>query len=222
MEENTVIYRQFFTDRALIHKASYDENRGMYGINTQFKLYYQFLKHQFPLQKLPQNTSIKFFLDNHTAQKSKEKLTHFLIKNWEPRHHVRIEYVQSRKKNHIQLIDLIIGMSGFRGNKIFFKTHGSIKKKKIKQKFSKDVYDKMRKVDNYWRGSQVFNLFNSTSQFAYKDNPLLQKLSVWKFEPQEYYRDKGWENDHLSSKGEYQGEDIHYRCEETNRWKKKE
>ena len=44
LKKNTIVYRQFFADRAFVHKESYDNNMDRYGIDVQFKLYYQFLK----------------------------------------------------------------------------------------------------------------------------------------------------------------------------------
>lgn len=220
IQDNSVIYRQFFTDRAFIHKDAYDKGIDKYSIDVQFKLYYQFLKHLFPLDKLPNNSSIKVSLDNHTAQKNKEALESFLMNYWTS-NNAQINYVSSSKKNHIQAIDLIVGMSGYRGNGIFLKPYGSKKKKKLKKKFSQYVYDQMRGIDAHWRGSKVFNLFSTTSISQYKDAPLSQKIKIWKFVPHDYYKDKGWENDHLSSKKEYQGENIYYKCPETQEWKKK-
>ena len=224
MKKNTVIYRQFVMDRSFVHKDSYDNSVDEYGIDTQFKMYYQFLKHSFPLQKLPNNPSIKISLDNHTAQKKKKDLEDFLRFQWQSID-VEMKYVQSSKKNHIQAVDLIIGASGFRGNKIHFKTQGSAKKKNLKKNFSKYIYDKMRANDNYWRGTKAFNLFETTHSYSQLDGkrlePFSQKLRIWKFVPKEYYKDKGWENDHLSRKGEYQKPDIHYRCEKTGKYIRK-
>ena len=175
-------------------------------------MYYQFLKHQFPLDSLPSKSSIKVLLDNHSAQKNKNNLEQFLTEHWTS-NKIDIQYIKSSKKNHIQAIDLIIGMSGFKGNQICLKAQGSQKKQKLKKKFCKHIYDRMREVDKVWRGSKVLQLFETTSKCGYKDSPFSQRLAIWKFIPKECYKDKGWENDHLSSKGEYQGPDIHYRCE---------
>ena len=215
--ENTLVYRQFFTDRAYIHKDSFDNKIDRHSVEVQFKLYYQFLKHMFPVEKLPGKPIVKVHLDNHTAQKYKEQLKNFLVQQWRDID-VKIDYVKSSKINHIQAVDLIIGMSGFRGNKILYKTSGSSSKRKLKQNFSKYVYDKMREVDSHHRKSKAFNLFGSTSDYQYKNNPFSQKIKIWKFQPRECYRDKGWENDHLSVRGEYQGEDLYYR-DSRGEWK---
>ena len=218
MEENTLAYRQFFTDRSVIHKETFDKGWDRFGIDVQFKLYYQFLKHMFPILKLPRGSLVKIHLDNHTAQKNKSKLENFISSLW-GKQCLKIDYIKSSKSHHIQAIDLITGMSGFRGNKIYFKTQGSTQKKNLKQGFSKYVYNKMRHVDAHHRGTKVFHLFETTSSANYKDNPFAQKIRIWKFAPREHYKDKGWENNRLSKKGEYLGEDL-YCMNKSGRWEK--
>ncbi len=210
IQDNTVIYRQFFLDRSFIHKESYDNNESLYTTRVQFKLYYQFLKHCFPINKLENCSTIHFHLDDHTSP-YKNNLNQYLKSLWlfdTSSVNTKVSYVRSSKTNHIQVVDIITGMSGYRGNKVYFKTLGSRKKKKLKQSFSQYVYEHIRYVDGKLRGSKNFNLFNSTSSFKYRDKPFNQKILIWGFKPSNYYIDKGWENDHLSKKGEYQGADI--------------
>lgn len=213
----TLRYRQMFLDRSFIHYESYlKDKKNLYPIDTQFKLYYQFIKHQFSLSTLPskQGEKTKLFvrLDDHSSQKHKENLESFLnslpgIIN-RPDLEIRISYVNSGKNDRIQICDLLMGAAGSHGNKMQSiradNQRGMTPKQKIKDEFCKYVYNKIRKYSCEERGTMAFNWFESTGQGKKTISPQDQKINIWKFVPRNYLEDQGWKNDNLKN-GNYLG-----------------
>ena len=75
------------------------------------------------------------------------------------------------------------------------------KKQKLKIELADYIYNKLRKIDEIDRGSKAFNWFESTGLNANTENRFHHKMRIWKFIPNSYRKNKGWENDNLTKEG---------------------
>jgi hypothetical protein len=214
-------FRQMFLDRSFIHPDSYQQNpANLYDLGTQFKLYYQFIKHHFDIQNLPiYPGGIKIFLrlDDHSSQRHKDSLETF-VKDLpriiqRPDIEFEVTFLNSGHSERIQICDLLMGAAGSHGNKMqeirIDGRRGMTSKQKIRDEFCRHVYGHLRKISCAERNAGAFNWFESTGGMAPEDRPK-QKIRIWKFVPKTFYKDKGWENDHLAKDGSYVGPDIDF------------
>lgn len=196
-------YRQFFMDR-------HHEYSGLQTntLDSQFKMYYQFLKHSFGLQYIPfKNIHIVFFLDTHSSHYHKEKLKEFSIDL--PRIlnrsdiKIEIKFIDSKKSKILQVCDLLMGTAGYYGNAIFErKVNGRkqiTKHQKLKRDFGKNTYNMLRNIDAKFRNTKAFNWFESTGIESCKSNSYHHKLRIWKFIPHDSVQNARWLNKNLKT-----------------------
>lgn len=200
-------YRQMFKDRSY----HYDNPENYSELDMQFRLYYQFLKNSFGFQFLPVNgqSEILLRLDGHSSQKHKDELDKFVLdlpRLW-GRNDItfRVTYIESDKFIRLQVCDLLMGAAGYKGNKIHHRREnnkrGMTKKQKLKIELADYIYNKLRKINEIDRGSKAFNWFESTGLNANTENRFHHKMRIWKFIPNSYRKNKGWENDNLTKEG---------------------
>lgn len=194
-------YRQFFMDR---HHQYIGQPTT--ALDSQFKIYYQFLKHSFGFQFIPfKNIEILFYLDTHSSHHHKEKLMEFAIDL--PRVlnrndiHIQIKFIDSKRSKVLQVCDLLMGAAGYYGNAIFErKVNGRkqiTKHQKLKRDFGKTTYNMLRKIDADFRGKKAFNWFESTGTDGDKTNHYFHKLRIWKFIPLDSIHNPIWLNKNL-------------------------
>jgi hypothetical protein len=85
---------------------------------------------------------------------------------------------------------------------------GMSPKQKLRHELCKHIYEALKKLDHETRGSRAFNWFESTGHNGEKANRFHHTLRIWKFIPDNCVIDRGWQNDHLDSQGNYVGPDI--------------
>lgn len=220
LRSNNIRYRQMFLDRALVRIARPGE-AGVSELTAQFKLFYQFLKHAFGLRYLPpapagDSYRILIRLDNHSSLKHKNDLAGFVqhLPAFWGRSDMKIEvtFLNSTKNNRLQICDVMMGAAGSHGNKAHKRRRpgqrGMTEKQKIKHGLAMHIYNQLRQLDADERGSHAFNWFETTGLQGDICNTYLMKARMWKFKPERYQVDRGWQNDHLDSQGLYQGPDI--------------
>ena len=83
----------------------------------------------------------------------------------------------------------------------YMNKRGMTKKQKLKIELADYIYNKLRKIDEIDRGSKAFNWFESTGLNANTENRFHHKMRIWKFIPNSYRKNKGWENDNLTKEG---------------------
>jgi len=220
IESNQIKYRQFFTDLSYIWVPNDDDDEDVHELTTQFRFYYIFLKRAFGIEYLPVNsltkTTILIHLDNHSSQQHKDNLIEFsenLPRTLRrPDIDIKVAFKNSKKDNRLQICDLIMGAAGSYGNKQHEKREPGIRGMKPKQKLrlelSKHIYNGLKNIVMEDRNARAFNWFESTGFNNDPSNKLNHKVRIWKFKPQNYQKDKGWENDHLDEQGNYIGPDI--------------
>ena len=76
-------------------------------------------------------------------------------------------------------------------------------KQKLRHEFAKFVYTSLKSVTCAERGSGGFNWFESTGKDGDWTNMLKHSIRIWKFLPQRYRIDEGWQNDHLDRQGRF-------------------
>jgi hypothetical protein len=220
IDRGPIRYRQMFCDRALVRVAPYGEG-AVSDLDVQFKLCYQFIKHSFGLEYLDpaQEHYVLVCLDTHSSQKHKKNLASFArgipgVLN-HPNLTVQVTYHRSEFVNNVQACDLIIGAAGSWGNKMHMLRkpgkRGMTAKQKARAELCKHIYNRLRSIDGMDRGALAFNWFESTGKDGDRSNLLHHKIRIWKFCPQMYRIDKGWENDHLDKQGQYQGPQLESR-----------
>lgn len=194
-----VKYRQMFNDRFFEYKGSESE------VDSQFKLYYQFLKHQIPWKEISQKNRDDFIrvnvrLDNYSSQQHKDKLKElgesiprfFNIENLK----ININFVNSHRYIILQVCDLIMGAAGYHGNRLCYDRHNGVRgmtsKQKARVQLTQHIYDALRDIDAKTRGSKAFNWFSNTS---YRDRSQLDlSVSIWKFRPNNHIENRKWNN----------------------------
>jgi hypothetical protein len=126
--------------------------------------------------------------------------------------HFHVSFVESKRHIRLQICDLIMGAAGSYGNKMHLKrpnrARGMSDKQKLKLEISKYIYAKLKAIVMSQRHSRAFNWFETTGVDGNLENRLAHKIRIWKFIPASHKIDRGWQNDHLDSHGDYQGPDI--------------
>lgn len=186
-------YRQLFMDRAYRYTGMPCSE-----IETQFKIYYQFLKHCFGFEHAQKNTYITFKLDTHSSHLHREQLTEYLRSLTFINVRIKIEFIDSKRSCALQICDLLMGAAGYHGNKISWDLlQGKTRRTKnqlMKARFSKNVYELLKRIDATHRGSRAFNWFETTGTNGISTNRYNHKLRIWKFIPREHAYDATWED----------------------------
>lgn len=190
-------YRQMFNDRFFDYQGNESD------VDSQFKLYYQFLKHHIPWQEIADKNpesliQVNVRLDNYSSQRHKSKLkdlgekipSSFNISNIK----INISFVDSKKFIVLQVCDLIMGAAGYQGNRMHYERHnqrrGMTNKQKARVTLSKHIYTSLREIDAKFRHTKVFNWFSSTG--FQLDSRLELAVSIWKFRPNNHIENKKW------------------------------
>ncbi len=207
---HNIKYRQMFKDRSY----HYENDEDTSDLDIQFKLYYQFLKHAFGFQYLPflpnyEKHEILLRLDGHSSQKHKDELDKFVVDL--PRIlgrldiEIKVTYIDSSKFLRLQVCDLLMGAAGYKGNKVDKRRpnnqRGMTKNQKLKLELADYIYEKLRYINTQDRGSKAFSWFETTGTDGMKQNYFNHKMRIWKFIPNTYRKNKGWENDNLTKEG---------------------
>jgi len=120
---------------------------------------------------------------------------------------VNVTFVNSKHVPRIQICDLLMGAAGSHGNKMHLlrvaSRRGMSEKQKLRHEFAKFVYTSLKSVTCAERGSGGFNWFESTGKVGDWTNMLKHSIRIWKFLPQRYRIDEGWQNDHLDRQGRF-------------------
>lgn len=222
VERGEVRFRQMFYDRAFVRLASNPLENQASPLDVQFKLCYQFLKHAFGLKFLPpapagQKNEVLVRLDTHSSQPHKDRLVQFAQDL--PRMlgradlELRLTFHRSSQVPRIQVVDLLIGAAGSYGNQMHDLRkdgrRGMTDKQKVRKEFAKEViYNRLRAIDAGQRKTRAFNWFETTGKDLDWANLLHHNVRIWKFKPQRYQIDQGWQNDHLDKQGNYQGPQL--------------
>jgi hypothetical protein len=206
LQNHKVKYRQMFSDRRDEHPDPADSAEK--AIQVQFKQYYQFLKNAFAFEHLPPGPhEIIILLDTHTHQQEKRTLEEYVAKlpSILDRTDIQLNlfWVKSSANSVLQAADLCMGAAGWYGNRQHeFRALGQwgmTARQKLKRRFAKHIYNKLRETDALHRGSKAFNWFESTGGRGV-DKGHSQALRIWKFVPKESIRNKSWENDNRLGK----------------------
>lgn len=213
IDAGLVRYRQMFCDRAFVREAPPGEGP-MSDLDVQFKLCYQFVKHAFGVMHLPaapagERHEVLVRLDTHSSQRHKDDLIAYAEKLPAVLGRgdltVRVTFVNSAKMPRIQVCDLLMGAAGSHGNKMHQRrapgVRGMSGKQKLRHELAQFVYGKLRDISCAERGSKAFNWFESTGKDGDWTNVLHHKIRIWKFLPQRFRVDAGWQNDHLDKQG---------------------
>ncbi len=212
-------YRQRFLDRMHVYVPARNETKQS-ALDTQYRVYYQFLKHHFGLQYLPraqnQFDTVFIRLDEHSSQEHKlvlktfaEKLPHWLGRT---DLHFHVSFVESKAHLRLQICDLIMGAAGSYGIKMHLKRQpgqrGMSGKQKLRLEIAKYIYEKIKEIVLNQRNTRAFNWFDTTGIDDSVENQLHHKIRIWKFVPKSHRVDRGWQNDRLNAQGNYLGPDI--------------
>lgn len=194
IDENTETkYRQLFMDR--VYKYTGVECS---ELETQFKIYYQFLKHCFGFEHVNSPILVTLKLDTHSSHLHKQRLISYLQDLRFSNVKIKVEFINSRKSIALQMCDLLMGSAGYYGNKIdwdFLPNRNKRTKNQImKATFGKNVYNLLRRIDAKYRGSKTFGWFETTGIGSSQRNRYDHKLRIWKFTPHEHIYDKTWED----------------------------
>lgn len=213
-KSDSIRYRQVFCDRAVVRVSDPHEPRRS-DLDVQFLICYQFLKHAFGLIHLPrvagEKTELFIRLDRHSSRKHAKRLTAFAeslphIIDREDLE-VKVRFVDSANVPIIQVCDLMMGAAGSHGNKMHLRRQtgqrGQTAVQKARYELAAYVYNNMRDLDSKERGSRAFNWFESTGQSGDVANRYRHKLRIWKFLPERYRIDEGWNNKNLASDGSF-------------------
>jgi hypothetical protein len=220
LKNRNLVYRQIFLDRSYVHVAT-PEDQARSPLDVQYKICYQFLKHSFGLQYLAASDRanmhhVTIRLDEHSSQHHTEQLRAFAEKIPEylsaPQLVTKVQYVNSKRFRRLQVCDLLMGGAGSHGNKMHKRRvsgrRGMTDKQKIRLDMAQYIYNHFRNLDASERGSRAFNWFETTGTDGAVENRLRHKLRIWKFIPNRFQKDKGWENDNLDEHGLYLGPQI--------------
>ncbi len=190
-------YRQMFMDRAYRYTGTTCSE-----IETQFKVYYQFLKHCFGFEHAPKNTYITLKLDTHSSHHHRNQLTEYLKSLVFSNVKIKVEFIDSKKSCALQICDLLMGAAGYHGNKISWDLmpgkNRRTKNQLMKAAFSKNVYELLKRIDATHRGSKAFNWFETTGTGGIAVARYNHKLRIWKFIPTLHIYDPSWEDSAFS------------------------
>ncbi|CAA7614018.1 conserved hypothetical protein [Candidatus Terasakiella magnetica] len=207
-----------FLDRAFVWLSSQSDPVPS-ELDTQFKLYYQYIKHAFGLSYLPKHVGgslVLVRLDNHSSQAHKAQLIEFaealpaVLKRNDIK--VQVTFINSAKSPRLQICDVLMGAAGSHGNKMHIKRQpgqrGMKQKQALRNQLCVYIYEALKNLDRIERGSGAFNWFETTGHNENLDNRYHHALRIWKFKPKDYLVDRGWQNDHLDRYGNYIAPDI--------------
>lgn len=221
----SAIYRQLNNSRNFIHKPTFDTQNPFYpvyprinevfGVDAQFLIYQQFLKHSFGFDELPAGTDILFELDEHSSQPHKRKLDEYvnrevsLLGNINM---VKTHFIKSARNPVIPGVDLITGSFGFIHNKLDAARvpgkRGMSDKQKIKLAFAKRIRKLLADISNAERKALAFTWPETTGSIDHPQARSRQKVRVWKFKPRFHYHDAGWLNDRSDDGLGYKGAEL--------------
>lgn len=223
LDTEDLTYRQMFRDRSFIFCDEFgDISSEKTELDVQFMLFYQFIKHSFGIQFLPQVNDVKYEvlvrLDGHSSQRHKDQLEQYinnLSKHWSRNDiNIKASFIDSKSSNVLQLCDVIMGAAGSYGNKQHKLRkngqRGMTKAQHARYELSKYIYNKIKVLDAKHRGSKAFNWFESTGMQGSPESKLHHKLRIWKYIPEYYLLNKGWHNDHLDNHGCFVDDDIDF------------
>jgi len=193
-KEDHTKYRQMFMDRSYQYTGVNAPD-----LDSQFKIYYQFLKHIFGLEFSDANSEFLFKLDNHSSYLHKERLREFISSISNDRVKISIEFIESKTSIPLQICDLLMGAAGYYGNKVDWDLlPGKRRRSKnqiMKSEFGKGVYNLLRNIDAMFRGRKAFNWFETTGVDGCISNRYHHKMRIWKFIPNGHEKDVSWEDD---------------------------
>lgn len=213
-------YRQVFLDRSYVHVP--DPGAPVLSpLDIQFKIYYQFLKHHFGLRYLPASDPtrehhVTIRLDGHSSWHHTDNLSAFVERLGghfnEPRLSTKVHFVNSERFMRLQICDLLMAAAGSYGNRMHERREcgrrGMTRKQACRLEMAKYIYNHFRALDAAERGTRAFNWFESTGKDGDRENTLKHKLRIWKFIPNGFRRDEGWQNKNLGPQGIYLGPQI--------------
>lgn len=179
-------YRQLFLDRKISYKGEPETT-----LESQYKVYYQFIKHSFGLCHADEPIDITINLDTHSSHVHKSQLIAFAdqlprILNKENDLKLNIKFIDSRESLPLQLSDVLMGAAGYYGNNLYNLKRENQKRisknQSAKKRIGKGVYDALRLIDNITRENKAFNWFETTGRDGDISNHFYHKLRIWKFE----------------------------------------
>ena len=209
-------YRQTFMDRYFVHATSPSDPTPS-KIDTQFKVYYQFIKHSFGLKYLPESSEaieLSVLLDRHSSQDHKSSLQSFVEKLpsliGRTDIEIKLSFVSSKRYVRLQMCDLLMGAAGSHGNRKHKKRiagqRGMTPKQKCRLNISTYIYNSFRRLDAESRGSRAFNWFETTGHSGSLNNRYAHKIRIWKFKPNNIaHLDEGWLSKNMGPQWTYQG-----------------
>jgi len=215
LRKEDIRYRQMFLDRSFVWLPQHGATP-VSELESQFKLYYQFLKHAFGLRYLPVDRAegairINLHLDNHSNQDLKSRLIDFVANL--PRLlgrediQINVTFMESSKSRRLQICDLLMGAAGSHGNQMQKQRRGGRRgmsnKQRVRDRVCRHIYNHLRKLDSDTRNTRAFNWFETTGHDGSKANRYHHKARVWKFIPARHRKDFGWENSDLDAQGNY-------------------
>jgi Protein of unknown function (DUF3800) len=128
LQTKDIAYRQLFLDRMFVYVPQANQPEQT-NLDTQYKIYYQFIKHHFGLKYLPRVEGafsvVYIRLDEHSSQQHKEQLKRLaenlpvIIGRTDLT--FNLSFVESKKHIRLQICDLIMGAAGSYGNKMHLK-----------------------------------------------------------------------------------------------------
>ena len=186
-------YRQMFMDR----KYEYIGDRGTRDMF--FMVYYQFIKHSFGFdcdyfQTLGVD-SLLFKLDDYPDSRRKQTLSDYIYSYYRT-FNVKINFIDSKTSYIHQVIDILMGASGYYGNFKCCKKEDVKKQDICKLKLAKHIQQRLSYIQATDRGTKVFHWYENTGGvkgFNY-DNRHRYKIVIWKFIPKEHQLDSSWEH----------------------------
>jgi len=193
MQHDELKYRQMFLDRKYEYIGEGNSK------DILFMIYYQFLKHSFGFDseyfKTLNIDSLLFKLDDYPDKKRKQTLIDY-VQSLYNSFNVKINFIDSKTSYIHQIVDILMGASGYYGN---FKCckKDEIKPQDIcKLKLAKHIQKKLDEIQAKDRNTKVFHWFENTGNvkhYSY-NNRHLYKIVIWKFIPKEHKLDFSWEN----------------------------
>ena len=188
-ESTNLKYRQLFLDRSISYRGEPETT-----LKSQYKVYYQFIKHSFGLLYADIPIHLIINLDTHSSHMHKARLIEFAdqlprILRKEKSLKLDIRFVDSTQSLALQLCDLLMGASGYYGNNLYNLRKENQKRisknQSAKKRIGKEVYDTLWIINNRTRGKKAFNWFETTGIDGDKANHFKHKLRIWKFEAHE-------------------------------------
>lgn len=211
------VRNHLFSEQLMPQLPNVEINK-MFGVDGQFKIYYQFLKHHFGIEHLPVGSELLILLDEHSSEKHTSALNDFVTKtvaNLPNISRCNIVYVRSSRNALINAVDLVGGAFGFKANKMESTREngkrGMSDRQRMRQVFADHVRTKLELLSKAERPNlQSFVWTESNGKIDCPKFKLTQNLRIWKFIPKHHHYDKGWDNDHLEKKLYYKSPEVSY------------